>query len=264
MKLSLSGFLFEDGYSSQSLDLTAFCGLAREAGYQGVELRDTQINFNAGIAERRAALSLIRDEGLSVTCLTARSLPASGPQRDENFKRYLELCFDLECRLLKISGEPAWLRAAAVRAADMKVTLATNNHVGGRLETVAGTRQYLAEIGIADFGLLYDALHLSIMGQDYLACIPEFFGRVRNILVHSLRPAQAGEQVDIARGGRSWTKALPDEPGIGQDWPGIFRAFKRLGYQGLITFIESGWPPAQRADIARHGAIVLRSFWERA
>ena len=40
MLLSLSGFLFEDDYQSQSLSFDQFCRVARSAGYGGIELRD--------------------------------------------------------------------------------------------------------------------------------------------------------------------------------------------------------------------------------
>lgn len=72
MKLALSGFLFEDGYASQSIGFDQFCVLARSAGYDGVELRDTQIKPDSTAPEKREVMRLIRREGLTVTCLTAR------------------------------------------------------------------------------------------------------------------------------------------------------------------------------------------------
>ena len=44
MLLSLSGFLFEDG-TSQSIKFEPFCKLASNAGYNGVELRNSQIRM---------------------------------------------------------------------------------------------------------------------------------------------------------------------------------------------------------------------------
>lgn len=264
MRLSLSGFLFEDSYTSQSVTFAGFCGIARSSGYDGVELRGTQVNPESPAHERREVLRIAQDHGLPVTCLTARGLPASGPERDDFFRRYLDLCRDLECRLLKIGSDTAWLRDAAEKAKGYGVTLATNNHVGSLLETVAGTRRYFAEIAHSNFGLLYDALHLRATGEDYLGCIPEFAAITRNILIHSSREAQPGERVTLDKGGRRWTSpCLPDEPGV-QDWPGVFRTFKRLNYDDLITVIESGWPVEQREDVARRCAKVVRRIWDEA
>lgn len=264
MRLSLSGFLFEDSYTSQSVTFPEFCEIARSAGYDGVELRGTQVHPESPVHERRAVLRIAQDHGLPVTCLTARGLPASGPERDIFFDRTLDLCRDLRCHLLKISSHTAWLRDAAEKAKGYGVTLATNNHVGSVLETVAGTRRYFREIAHPGFGLLYDALHLSVTGEDYLGCIPEFLGITRNILIHSSRPARPDEKATLEKNGNAWTSpCLPDDPGV-QDWQAIFRAFQRLNYDGLVTVIESGWPVEGRRRVAGHCAEVVRRLWDEA
>jgi len=263
MELSLSGFLFEDGYSSQSLDLPAFCALARSAGYDGVELRRTQVSPDTPTGGRRLILSAARDQGLRITCLTARGIPEGGVQRDEYLRRYLDLCGDLSCPLLKVGGEPGWMRWAVEAAAQVGVRLAANNHVGGRLESAAGALAYLEELGDGRFGLLYDCLHLRLAGESYVEVIPSLVAATCNVLVHSMRPAAPGESADLDRGGGAWVKALPDHPQA-QDWGGVFARFRSLGYDGPITVIESGWPESQRESVAHHCAVVLRRLWEGA
>lgn len=260
MRLSLSGFLFEDSYTSQSVTFREFCAIAKSAGYDGVELRHTQVNPDTSQRDREELLNVVRDAGLAVTCLTARYLPASGPERDDFFLRYLDLCRDVGCGLLKIGSDTPWLRTAASRAEEYDVILASNNHVGGMLETVEGTRRYFKEIAHPKFSLLYDSLHLMVTGEDYLACISEFVGITRNILIHSSRQARPGEKATLERNGKRWTSALPNEPGV-QEWAAIFKTFKDLNYDGLITVIESGWPVERREYVARHCAVVLRRLW---
>ena len=167
MLLALSGFLFEERYGAQSVSFARFCRIARTAGYRGVELRRTQIAPDATPSRRRELLDIVRGEGLTATCLTARGLPAGGDERDAFLDRYLELCVDLRCRLLKISSDPGWLRAAAERAQAHGVVLAGNNHVGSALQTVSGTRRVLAQVGHRNFGLLYDSAHLHLADEDY-------------------------------------------------------------------------------------------------
>ena len=245
MELALSGFLFEEGYSSQSLEFPEFCGVAQGAGYDGVELRRTQVDPQASAGRRRAMRRMVEDHGLRVICLTARGMPAGGGERDAFFARYLGLCADLGCGLLKLGGEPEWLCGAADIAQQKGVSLATNNHVSGHLETVVGTRAHLAAVDRPGYGLLYDPLHLRLTAQDYVGCIPELSARTRNVLVHSVRKARHGEAPEVERDGRGWVKCLPDDAGA-QDWPAVLAAFRRAGYDGLVTVIESGWPQNER------------------
>ncbi len=261
MLLSLSGFLFEDNYNSQSITFAEFCSIGKAAGYSGVELRLTQVNPDTPGPERKAILRIADNAGLKITCLTARGMPSSGTARDDFFKRYLELCGDMKCALLKTGGDPTWLRQAAEEAKGYGVTLAGNNHIGGQLETVEGTLQYFSQIAHPNFCLLYDSMHLHISGEDYLGCIPEFIGITRNILVQSRRPTRSGEEASINKNGNPWTRALPDESGV-QNWSRIFSTFRRLGYDDLVTVIESGWPGDQREFVANHCARIVRQFWE--
>lgn len=261
MQLCLSGYLFEDNYASLSLDFPAFCGVAKASGYDGVELRQTQVNVETPYKERARLLNVVRDHGLFVSGLTARGLPGDEPGRTDGFRRYLALCSALDCRLLKIgSPDLAWLRAAAEAAQDREVVLATNNHIGGPLETVAGTRAALAGVGHANYGLLYDAFHLAAKGEDYLGCIPDFAGQTKNILLHPGRPARVDEYAAVVIGDPGWVRARPDEAGA-QDWPAVFRAFCGQGYDGLITFFDNGAPAADREALARHAARLVRAWW---
>lgn len=259
MQLALSGFLFEDGYRSQSLELADFCAMANRLGYDGVELRRTQVSPEATAARRHQVAATVRAHGLRVTCLTARGLPASGSERDAFFGRYLDLCADLDCRLLKIGSDPAWLRRATDVAATREVTLASNNHVGGPLETVQGTRDYLAAAGDR-FRLLFDCLHLRAAGEDYVGAASELASATANVLVHSIRPAIDGEAPTLEHGGRRWVADLPDAEGV-QDWGAVFGALRGAGYDGLVTVIESGWPTQRRAAMAERCAQVVRHLW---
>jgi len=263
MELSLSGFLFEEEYRSQSLEFAEFCELAQRAGYDGVELRRTQVDPRASVSQRSAMRRSVGNHGLRVTCLTARGMPAGGDERDTFFASYLELCADLGCRLLKIGGEPEWLCGAAEMAGEQGVTLASNNHVGNPLETVEGTRALLAAVSHPGYGLLYDALHLNLSAQDYVGCIPELSARTENVLVHSMRKGRHGDTPDIERDGQGWVKCLPDDGGA-QDWHAVLATFRRSGYDGPVTVIESGWPEAEREHVARHCAAVLRRMWDAA
>lgn len=262
MQLSLSGFLFEDNYTDQSVSFEEFCRIASSAGYQGVELRRSQITPDTPQAQRRQMLAIVKEHGLSVTCLTARGLPTDGPPRDSFFAGYLELCRELGCRLMKISGDSTWLRDAASRAAEAEVALAANNHIGARTETVAGAVEYLREIGHPNYGLLYDSLHLMVKGEDYLGGVDALFPYIRNVLVQCVRPAAAGESPSLTVDRRDFVKARIDDPGV-QNWRTIIEKLKALRYRGQVTVIENGWPQDQRKQIAAGTAEYLIDLWNQ-
>lgn len=263
MELSLSGFLFEDDYQSQSIGFPEFCALARGLGYHGIELRRTQVSLQTPSDRRREMLATARDCGLRITCLTTRGMPAGGEERDRFFRAYLDLCGDLECPLLKTGGDAQWLRWAIETAAGDGVTLAQNNHIGGAMETTAGTLKVFEEVDDERFRLLFDCLHLRAGGQDYVAAAAGLAARTASILVHSMRPVAGDEEATLEHDGRRWVWTLPEADGA-QDWQAVFEAFRRRGYDGLVTVIESGWPPHEREAVARSCAVSIRRLWEAA
>lgn len=257
VKLALSGFLFEDNYSTQSVEFEDFCRIAASAGYQGVELRKTQVSINTSKERRMEILRIVNQYNLEVTCLTARNLPISGMEREKVFNDYLELCCDLKCKLLKISGEISWLRQAAEKASQYNVVLAVNNHVGGLLETVQGTREFFKKVDHPNIRLLFDPFHLMVNNENYIECIPEFSAITANILMQSARQASVNEKDVFMVKDRYWKKALPHEEGV-QDWKRIFESFKKCNYNGFITVIENSWSEDKREYVAKCCSDFIR------
>ena len=254
MKYSLSGFLFEE--AGKNIPFDDFCGLAAGLGYDGVELRRTQVNLDTPKSRRRELLDCIRSEGLSATCLTTRSMPKDGKARDDFFLSYLELCDDMRCRLLKTSGEPEWMNWAADKAESGGISVAINNHVGSITETVAGTETFLRETCHSNAGLLYDPRHLYHGGENYLDAIQILAPYILNVLVQSIRPTNVDEGGEL---GVFFVRCMPDDPGA-QDWREIYRQLEIIGYRGLVTVIENGWPPPERETVARRNIEFLRGL----
>ena len=263
MQLSLSGFLFEDNYNSQSLDFADFATLAHSDGYAGLELRKTQVNLETPADVVKKYRSIADDNGLCITCMTPRGMPESATERDEFFDRYLDLAERMGCKMLKMTGQPAWFGAAAQQAANRGIFLAINTHTNSPTETVAGTKSLLDEVNHPNFGLLYDPMHLCIAGEDYLGAIDKFYPHIRNILVQCLKPADEGQKPAISFGGKDYVKTRIDDNPV-QDWSTIFERFKSLGYDGWVTLIENSWPADQRKDIASRTAQHIRRLWEQA
>ena len=255
MYYSLSGFLFEDSGSCQSVPFDEFCALAAGLGYSGVELRRTQVNIGTPKERRRELLDCVLSEGLAVTCLTTRRMPSSGVERDSFLLSYLELCSEMRCNLLKTSGEPGWMNWAARQAEPMGISIAINNHIDTVTETVAGTEQFFVETGHPNAKLLFDPRHLYHRGEDYIDAVGRFGPRIANVLVQSIRPCGEG------KGAGKFIRCMPDDPGA-QDWRGIYRELKAIGYNGLVTVIENGWPVQERDSVARLNIEFLRGLEE--
>jgi sugar phosphate isomerase/epimerase len=263
MRFALSGFLFEDKYDAQSVTFTEFCSLAKDAGYDSVDLRKTQLSPDSGAAERRGVRGILDDFGLDVAMLTARGLADSGPERDDLFRRYLDLCAEYQCPLLKVVSDPDWMREAVDRADEAGVTLAANNHINSPLDTVERTRAYFASVGQESLGLLYDAQHLHVAGSDYIAAIREFFPRIRAVLSHSVRSSPhpgAPQKPRFTYADAPWYLAPPEAGG--QDWQSIFVKLKGAGYNELFIVFENGWPERDREQIARSRIRFFRELWE--
>jgi len=255
MKLSLSGFLFEDGYKTQSVSIDEFVETAVEAGYQGVELRATQVSPEAGPKVTESWRKATTAAGLAVTCIVPRYMPPAGAGRDAWLSGYLDIAAALSCPLLKLSGDVEWTKKAAETAAGYGVGLAVNTHIRSRTETVATTLEYVHAVNQKNFGVLYDSMHLMVAEEDYVNAIDHLYPFLRGVLIQGGRPLR--NSVPQAR---SFEKIRIHEPG-GQDWTRVMRSLQRLGYSGWITVIENGWPEPFRKRIAFETAQSLRELW---
>lgn len=262
MKLSLSGFLFEDDYKTQSLSFEDFVNFARKTGYEGVEIRNTQINLHTSKDAILKYKSILNDNGLCVTCMTPRGLPVEIQERNDLFARYLDLAVIIDCRLLKISGsiKKDWLCQAAQLAGEYSIELGLNNHINSVTETISGTKILLQDVDQSNFGILFDPMHLSLSNEDYIGAIDVFYSKIFNVLVQCVRQAGKDEKPVITHAGKEYVKTCIDENPL-QNWPAIVEKLKQHGYDGWITVVENAWPCNQRKDIAARTAAYLRNIW---
>ncbi len=264
LRLSLSGFLFEDHYATQSLSLEDFCHVAKTCGYAGVELRRTQVDPNLSATQRQTVKQLLEAYDLELTCLTLRTPPSKDFEKDQYLTRYLQLCVDLNCSLLKVSGTSNWLIHATELAKSYDIRLATNNHINTETETIAGTDQCLQSIKHHNFGLLFDPMHLQFADQDTVEPIARWSSRMFNALCQCYRPVKSSDEIiAIQHDGRRWTQARPEEPGT-PPWPMIAKAMFHHGYNGWLTVIEHDWPSHQRKQVAENCARYLSNIFANA
>lgn len=259
MKLSLSGFLFEDNYVTNSLSFFDFVQLAVKAGYKGVELRKTQVSLDTPRRLLSEYRDILDDKGLRVTCMTPRGMPAEEPARREFFARYLDIAEFMGCEMLKINASSQWMYYAAGKALERNIIVGTNTHIKSPTETVYGTEKLISEVNHGNFAIFYDSMHLAIAGEDYMGAIDRFFPQMCNVLVQCVCMPESDESPVISYGGKNYIKTRIDENPI-QDWPGILKKLKMLDYKGWITVIENGWPLEKRQAVAIKTLEYIKSI----
>src|SRR5438270_11695198 len=117
MQLSLSGRIIEIEYRACELNVLDFLRLARECGYDAVELRATQLPDGTRLEEAEQFRRMADRLGLRISCCIPPGLTADelGLQRLE---RFVTLARRLECETLKVwIGAAGWLQQACDRLA---------------------------------------------------------------------------------------------------------------------------------------------------
>jgi len=267
MKLCLSGFLFERGYRTCDLEFPDFIAVARQSGFDGVELRRTQIHVGTPLKDVCRMRRIVDDHGVFVSCMESRGLPGEEPGRSDFFNALVERAALMGSQLIKIGAsedlDVAWYRQAADKASQHDIRLGSNNHVGSVFETVEGSQDVLRRVGHDGYGLLYDCLHLWVCGGDYVKAIGQLSPHVLNVIVHAVRPSGARDVPDITRDGGQFVSTTIDDP-RSQDWCSVFAALRRTGYDGLVTVIKHVEAESLRRHILESYPKLIRNWWEQA
>lgn len=157
----LSGRVFERSMTEMRIDVEAFFDFAQKAGFDGVELRYSQINPESSSGEIDHVVSLSDETGLWVEMMKARGVSLDSPADLKGFKRYLDLAGAIRCRQIQVGGEDASsIREAASLAEERGVKVGANNHIGSPLETIHGTFEFLETIDHPNYYLFLDPSHL--------------------------------------------------------------------------------------------------------
>lgn len=243
-------------------------GVARESGWDGVELR--RLDFARAEEAGQSAdgvIGLVRSSGLPVACVGVEFgwMWAEGAERRRLLQVFAEQCARaavLGCTTVMSPvdrGKGSVARAAAsVRevgdlAAAARVRLAVEfNSQAAQLNALGRMREVMARAGHPACGLLLDTYHLQRSGatvRDLEDVAPEEIAYVQ----YSDVPATAkpGEIMPRLAPGRG---VVP----FG-DW---FRAFAAKGYAGYLSYEApdpGAWarPPA---DVAREALVATRAF----
>lgn len=252
MKLSISGRLFEVDYRYCELSIEELVTLAKDIGYQGVELRKTQVSPETPAKEVVRISQAVEKAGLEVTCVTARGIALKDSDSFDLFTRYVNLAEALGCRLIKTGGEVVWLQRAADYAAEHRLTLAGNNHIGTPLEMVSSTLRHLRAIGRANYRLIYDPANLFMAQEDYGEdSVGKLADYICYVTVQFPKRVALGQSKELFQyRGFAYGQGLPGDEGV-PDFTGAFRALGQIGYDGWVSVIEPSSKTIESRRLAR-------------
>ena len=249
--------------------------IAREAGYNGVELRhvDFMRGRKAGMSED-AMLKLVRDAGIKVAVIGTESgvLFETG----DEFKRLLgslryvsEKAVALGCDVIMVSpGQNAPggmelakknLKTCAEVTAEYGIKLALEfNSRHPLIRTLENGMELVNAVNMKNCGLLLDTYHLHCSGGNGASFknVP-----VDQIITFQFSDAPPGPPSDT----RQPVDRLPPGKGVAP-FVEIFKTLMALGYQGYMSYEAPNPAQWNRAPdvVAREGIELVRALLAKA
>lgn len=261
MKFGLSGRLFESR-SGYTVSLREFLALARDLGYDGVEIRYPQLPLETPAAQVAEAASWLKELNLSWSFGTVEGI--IGDAAMARAVQMLNLHQQCGCQFTRFTvSQPAhivWAQQFADEAARLGRRVIMQLHNGTLADTVPHALETLELIGRPNVGLAYEACHLVFAGSSQYAEAIRVLGK--SIFCVSLQNYKAAIPADppearIMINGQAYVRAMPGDPD-GIDFPAVFRVLRETGFDGFATVMTDVTPDLNREMVARRYLEMCR------
>ena len=259
MKLTLSGRIVESSEGS-AMTVPDFIRMAKETGYDGVDLRYSQIGPDAGedlLSEVEAALA---DCGIEAALLNA-----GGLKDEESLQGLLKIADAAErlgCSTIRASGSDEMCQRAADLMAPRGIRLCSQIHTGGDYETIALTKDTLARIGRSNFGVIAEPANLLLAGQPRdEASLAEIADSIFGVNMQSIilvDPSDDANSLSLRDGTTVYYTRVPLSENTQLDLAGFLAGLKAAGFDGFINVLEPRDPEVESAVVARRTAETIR------
>lgn len=239
MKISLSGRVIEIDYKYCEISVFDFLKLAKRVGYEAVEFRPTQINYNTSDEDLNSYKKMIDELGLEVSCIIASGVD----EKDKSFSiltKYVDIAKLFNCSFIKTWNKNIeWLRIASEHLNKFDINLMVQNHTGGPFETVDGIIRALKEINKSNFGLQYDAANIYLAQNDYgIETIKKLHRNIFQVSIQNIAKVGSKEEAEEEYKGYYYKRwPLGKEGGL--DYNSVFQGLKEIGFDGYITINEA-------------------------
>lgn len=257
MKLSLSGRLIEMTKQSYAMTVEEFLELTVSAGYEGVHLRDGQIDHLIKDERFDEVEALYAGHGLACSMLWGRLDSASFDA--DLTKKKLALLPRVGLDQLMI-GYPTdielireWCDLAARRDTDLVIAC----HFNSMFEDILRARDFIGKVDRPNLGLNVDPLNIHMAEQDYgLATLEQVKNLLRIVNIQGGVLHQGDQTIH-----RYYLKTTPtfrrvylcEEDHL--DIPQFISNLKIIGYEGYVNVLE---PYSKVHDLARVASETAR------
>ena len=247
-----------------------FIAMARECGYDGVELRTTQVPIVSGQVPMVSGQApndsnapdvekigqALRSNGMRLTRLLTHNLDEA---RWESFRRYVDVAHALGAESVGVwVVSVEWTRKGCDYLAQFGLPLVLQTHTGKFIGTPEDCHKFHAEVGRENLLFMYDPSHFYANRKPYGAdVVATFAGK---IFCGGFQ--KYGVETDAA--GKLRFFPLPWDSSNGVQFEPVIEGFRRIPQMrdGFITVIEphaKGYDSRERAlYFARHLKALLR------
>jgi inosose dehydratase len=148
------------------------------------------------------------------------------------------------------------------KAAEKGMLLTYHHHLGTGVQTAGEIDRLMENTDPALLGLLYDTGHLVFSGEDHLAVLNKWIGRVGHVHLKDmrapLREKAKNENWSFLRAVKAGVFTVPGDGNV--DFAPVFNALKKAGYQGWLV-VEAEQDPAKANPLEY--AIKARDYIRR-
>ena len=250
MKIALSGRIFETKNGLEK-SIDEFINIASEIGYEGVELRNSQIG-NLSIDEIKKVKEIIDKYNMNVSFITCLE---DGKNYWEGFKKTLEKAIELKTGLIRIIVEDIGLiKKSCQFLLDNKIEIKIfeQMHTGTIFEKIEDAINVCKEVGFPNFGLSAEPGNFVLSGQEYSEeNLNKIYPYLINVQFQNIRKAKDNEKGEIIEyKGERFIRCLPDDPD-GIDFLNFIKTLKKIGYNGWVNIIEPKQDGIDSIEIAK-------------
>ncbi|MFT5369453.1 MAG: sugar phosphate isomerase/epimerase [Candidatus Latescibacterota bacterium] len=248
MKLSLSGRILQNASEMTTPD---FIRLARDTGFDLVELRANQVPLESTESELAELRQVLDDTGIGVSMLVVGNADQAAS--------WVVVARALGVTNLRANGTVETLASAAESLPD-DLRLVFQMHSGSPFENVAAAVNSLAQIPSDRFGLMPEPANLLFAGETWRDDLfAPLKGRIYGCNAQSIALDEESDATVKMNDGRQvpYSRcAWPDNEALG--FPAFIAALRAVGYHDFINFIDPSQPGMSVYDLAKSTADHAR------
>ena len=252
MDISLSGRLIEIRYRDVDMPTPEFIAAAKEAGFDGVELRSTQLPAAPDGDAVGAIAAALAEHAMRLTRVLGGKVNAD---TWDAFAATVQTARALNAETLGIwVVDEEWTRKACDLTAEHDLAIVLQTHSGPHIGTPEDSLRFMEAVGRPNLKLMYDPSHFYAARKPYG---PEAIEMLAPH-IHCGGFQKYFAETDAA--GKLRTPRVEWDAEIGVQFPPVIEGFRAIGMDNHITCIEPHTDGQDSPERMAHYAAALRSL----